>query len=751
MCDEVLHQGGAGVWWLATWALAWVATHPDEDFKWSSLVPYEDETVIMGKDGGNGSSSSGAPERKCSYKQYLARVRLKSPRGVKEKLQNGMALATCCCWMPHLVDMLLGDIPIPSGPLPPLSMSPGAMAPQVAYARYCEDLWRDTPGVLDYVRRYRNTYEVFCITTDTRTDRKANMDEFRRYMAPFSELAPKPAAPVTAASASSAGFGSRSRSGSRSLSHTGIFPDAIMYQEYGGWHGFVEIACASTSFNATRQDATMEAAELEILQTLLAAGCPIDAGRVMGPRGVPGPYISPFFTAMHLGYGPEAVRHLVRAGADPLAMDLCDEVPLLSAAERGMWRELQAVFKARRKLGSMVPPPYIGCYFMTRLHSRGVTAYPPVTVFQLLLQAAVASSYLPGGAGRGRGPGDCNEDEQKEAALVIPPSPWCSYFKVIEVLVAYGMTSVPEPLMSALDKIPDRLAPEPQRSVKAVLQHLRTLLKEKAEERGVEQEGEQSKAQRQEQQRKGSLQEHGQKGEVADQKVQPQQQIASPVSLSSTHAVCCVQGERQGQQQQNEKREAGSQNKPQEKKKQQQTQKEQQRRNSEQRNEATNSDLNEVSEHAKPKLPPTQHQQQQRTTQILACSGASSAGPTSQGQGRDNSAGTDHSALSAVGDEVIAAGLVSAVTPSNDCRHCWACGKENDRAAGVKMRKCSMCCTARYCGGQCQKVHWPLHRQECKVLAAAAVKEKKKSVQQEEAEKEKKTSEVKGRAAGRGS
>ncbi|GIL92792.1 hypothetical protein Vretimale_19193 [Volvox reticuliferus] len=751
MCDEVLYRGGAGVWWIATWALAWVATHPGEDFKWSSLMLFEDETVIMGiageasegkNDEGEGSSSSssgdadGGSERGCeleSYNRHVSRVRLKKPRSVKEKLRNGMAMAICCCWMPNLLDMLLGDIPIPSGPLPPISTSPGAMAPQVAYARCCGDLWRDTPGILDYARRYRNTYEVFCVVTDARTGRKVDMDEFQRFMAPFSELAPKPSTVTAATSAASAGSGSRSES--RSLAHTGIFPDAILYQGYGGWHGFVEMACAFTNFYAAKEDATMETVDLEILQALLAAGCPLEASIVKGPRGVPKASNSPLMTAMYRGYGPEAVRHLVRAGADPLAIDSCNDVPLLAAAERGMWREMQAVFKARRKLGYMMPTPFLWGSYVARFLSCGLAMHPPRTVFQVLLEVVLTSPYLSDVAGRAPGPAHCKEDGRKEAtttttattAITAPPespnSPWCNFLKVIEVLVAYGMTSIPGHLMSSLDDLPASLAPKAQQPAREALQHLRKLLKEAEVRRMEQEEGAQSKGQG-----RGSLQEHGQR-QTAGQKEKQQQGDG--------------QGQGQGGQQK-EKEGTSSKDKQDVEKTQQPMQKEQQGKN-EQCTQAAKCGDSKVSERAKPKsmppsLPPppqqqqmTKQQHQQQRHMQMQTAGGAGEGHTSQVHDKSGRS----AAAEAPEAEAIAAAVaaVRAVTldhrhqlqlRQDDRSHCWACGKEKDRAAGVKMRKCSSCCTARYCGEQCQKEHWPRHRQECKELAAAAVKEKKK-------------------------
>ena len=42
---------------------------------------------------------------------------------------------------------------------------------------------------------------------------------------------------------------------------------------------------------------------------------------------------------------------------------------------------------------------------------------------------------------------------------------------------------------------------------------------------------------------------------------------------------------------------------------------------------------------------------------------------------------------------------------------CWACGTNV-----VPLKKCSVCNVARYCGANCQKIHWKSHKSECATL-----------------------------------
>jgi hypothetical protein len=37
---------------------------------------------------------------------------------------------------------------------------------------------------------------------------------------------------------------------------------------------------------------------------------------------------------------------------------------------------------------------------------------------------------------------------------------------------------------------------------------------------------------------------------------------------------------------------------------------------------------------------------------------------------------------------------------------------------GTGLRKCTVCKWARYCGQQCQRAHWPVHKAECKQRAS---------------------------------
>ncbi|GLC51589.1 hypothetical protein PLESTB_000518900 [Pleodorina starrii] len=767
--DEVMEVGGAAVWWVATHALAWAETHQHEGFQWASLQLHEDEAAILGitrrgrSRGGNsgisgsnggrdrrraggssssaninnnnnkvdGSSSSDDDDDGCcpiSRRERQRRDMLAGrPRGAAEKLRSGMALALCCAWLPNLVDMLLGEMPLPAGPIPAMLVSSAAsMGAQVAYVRYCGELWRSAPGVIDYVRRYRNTFEVFCIVSDARSGLKPSMKDFHRYMAPFppegaaAALPPPPAAAAASASnggggangsagsgsqgslecsGSSGSAGSGSSSGSQ-LQAVGIFPDAILYEVYGCWHGLVETACSHHSLS---MDATMNDQDLEILRTLLAAGCPLEASQ-RRPRGTPGPPHSPLGLAMHRGYGADAVRELLKAGADPLAPDVSSAVPLLSGAEQGMWRELQAVFKAHRKLGPSPPLSSLWYPFMARCPvDRIQVPIVPRTVFELLLEVAVGSECVPCVAGTLRGCTRCvGEDGEQhkveggggggaEGGESNHHSPWCNFYKVVEVLVAYGMSEVPEPYLVYMTLTADGSSPASRGPRRRLLEHLRGLL-----------------------------------GNAAAARKAQQRKTTTMTTATATATITRASPTQQQQSQQSQQ----------------------------QGNGTSNGAAPEQKQQKQGGLPPPEkkpEQEQLAAAAAAAATGPSSASTKTEAQNGERPtaeaeapplskppqavAGVEEAVAGASGTSVpgqpAAAAAAAASSPAacaapagrDRSRCCWACGKAKDRAAGVKLRLCSICCVARYCGDECQREHWPRHRLECQQLkeeAAAA-------------------------------
>ena len=56
---------------------------------------------------------------------------------------------------------------------------------------------------------------------------------------------------------------------------------------------------------------------------------------------------------------------------------------------------------------------------------------------------------------------------------------------------------------------------------------------------------------------------------------------------------------------------------------------------------------------------------------------------------------------------------------NNPSKQCSACGKTD-----VELMRCAQCKLTFYCGQDCQKKHWPEHKQLCKETAKAKQGEK---------------------------
>ena len=99
---------------------------------------------------------------------------------------------------------------------------------------------------------------------------------------------------------------------------------------------------------------------------------------------------------------------------------------------------------------------------------------------------------------------------------------------------------------------------------------------------------------------------------------------------------------------------------------------------------------------------------------------AASAG--SAGGAASKSAGTwvDTSASSAIPEntESVAVPALQQQQPlpaAKRKKSCWSCGAE-----GARLKKCSGCAVAAYCGAACQKADWKAHKGQCAELKAAA-------------------------------
>ena len=58
------------------------------------------------------------------------------------------------------------------------------------------------------------------------------------------------------------------------------------------------------------------------------------------------------------------------------------------------------------------------------------------------------------------------------------------------------------------------------------------------------------------------------------------------------------------------------------------------------------------------------------------------------------------------------------INPQTVSDNCANCGKTRNEAEGVNIKKCSSCFLVKYCGRECQRMHWSQHKPACKKRAA---------------------------------
>ncbi|KAG2493743.1 hypothetical protein HYH03_007966 [Edaphochlamys debaryana] len=613
--------------------LSWMERHLcAQGFRWTSLRWYDDER----RPGGTASAMIAA---------------MHGGRPAAEKLRSGLGLALMCCWLPHALDIILGDLPEPGGPMPLIAM-PGSIGAQVAYARCCGDLWRSTQGVLEYAWRFRNTYELFGLLWDARRGRPAPLAAFRRYACP----PPPPGVPPTAAP---------------------FFKDGLLFEDGDCWHGLVQAAVVLTKEGGPgRADATFTADELEMLRTLLAAGCPLDPAGAGGY--LPRPENSPLVAACYRGYGPDVVLALLKAGADPLRPDDSGSTPLLAAAEQGMWRELQAILKSRRKLGPMTPV----AAGLEVLHVPGRPCPMPHSVFEATLQIAFHGDCLPCSRGdlRHKGCFRCTDDEQTYHTG-SPHGPWCNFDKVIEVLVAYGMRSVSDPMLAWMRVEAEAGTASHRKARAGFLARLEAALREAKESAKTPAATSTAAATA-----TGTAVATGATAAAGagTQAAAAAAGAAATGAKGTAGAAAAAAGATgtkagAGRAAQAAAAAAGLQR--------------------------AASSASSSSEPATPRSPSTAAPQAQAEAQAGPC----------QAQEAVGGGGASPAPLQAVA-------LVAAPQGVQDETHCWYCGKAKDRSSGVKLRKCGRCLAARYCSDACQAEHWPQHREGCGALAEARLR-----------------------------
>ncbi|KAL4419738.1 hypothetical protein ABPG75_006836 [Micractinium tetrahymenae] len=284
------------------------------------------------------------------------------------------------------VECLLGESPMPSNPLPRY-MGPSTTHTQAAlYVHMCGDLWRATPGALDFIRRVRNTQQVALgLFKHAKSGEHLDVDFLL------------------------------------SRIEGGIFANVSVTP--AAYYGATILSSVCTLSSSGRRG--LERTQARLVHAVLQQG--VDPQH----RGAVG--LTALCQAAYYAAGPEVVRLLLDAGFDPLddatppgaPPDDTFQNPLSMAANQGNPREMDAVLTHSPHLRSCLAKgfrPAMG---------RAIKA----PVLELLLYAILESSCLSCVAG-GMPCQRCDQGDGKH-------SPHCSFHGCIDVLVKHGLRSSP--------------------------------------------------------------------------------------------------------------------------------------------------------------------------------------------------------------------------------------------------------------------------------------------------------------------
>jgi hypothetical protein len=100
-----------------------------------------------------------------------------------KNFRRGYAMWHLVTSSPELVDLLLGDTPLPSGRYSDQTLGSSSFMAAVTYVASNRDLWEAVPGALQHLRRYRNTAEAHFLGQDLRRGHPFDMERFRHYLA----------------------------------------------------------------------------------------------------------------------------------------------------------------------------------------------------------------------------------------------------------------------------------------------------------------------------------------------------------------------------------------------------------------------------------------------------------------------------------------------------------------------------------------------------------------------------------------
>eukprot|EP00775_Hariotina_reticulata_P011519 gene11519-11662_t len=249
-------------------------------------------------------------------------------------VKAGKAVHLLCWAYPDAVDMILGDKALPKG-LQASCNGPAPTAAAVSYVYTAGSQWRSRlNGVaMDRLRRHRNTLEVRSLIWDLRSmSGGIDVANIKHYLS----------------------------------TNAGGFHKGAMERDQGA----DSVRCL-VDLLMTHPDGTeFKDDQVKVLGWLLDAGCPLVTDHAARPPDTalhmdyPAPYNTStiacavnFLTvaprqgqACYQAYGPQVVKLLLAAGADPLMLNKQGLSAIGMAANQGNWREMRAVLEARPEL-----------------------------------------------------------------------------------------------------------------------------------------------------------------------------------------------------------------------------------------------------------------------------------------------------------------------------------------------------------------------------------------------------------------
>jgi tetratricopeptide (TPR) repeat protein len=247
-------------------------------------------------------------QKYTEYKGMVSQCASSDPRPFSERLQGYL---DGNCWPDFLVtfagavDLLLEKIPMPKGRVPRAFPTTESYSEAATYVHECRQMWKKTPGALEFLLKMRNTFALFHelygkhVDGARRPHKTLNVEEAKKLM------------------------------------DEGFFVNAVT--DFCGYSTLLELLVYKSSTRNDSEDVS------EVTLELLKHGA---NPSLCGPgTALPN---TPFQIACYYAAGPEIVRAMVEnsGGNDAYLPAKSSSAPIIMAIQRGNWRELDEILKA---------------------------------------------------------------------------------------------------------------------------------------------------------------------------------------------------------------------------------------------------------------------------------------------------------------------------------------------------------------------------------------------------------------------